>query len=222
MLFSVSKESCSILAPQAMLMTDILSPPFTPRDKTKSNALAGEKVRNLLESVVSFLSSPMSLRRMSFHSQRPTSIKAWSKMNRDHKSASWNNKHDLEVSWCIEDGRHTFKHYWSQNTLPIPRKSIFQETSYSKKSYSALDIPRNPCPPTYILISISHPLSYLSHPHLLIICNKNKMAMTFLVQMRQSDKYGTVRNVKIINFHLGSGAGLSASIPWLLQDPSHI
>ena len=58
--------------------------------------------------------------------------------------------------------------------------------------------------------------------HLPIICNNNKMDMTLLIQMRQSDKYGSVRNHKIINFHLGSGAGLSASIPWLLQDPSHI
>ena len=164
----------------------------------------------------------MPLRRTSFHSQRPASMKAWSKMNRDNKSASSNNKHDLKVSLCIENRRHTFKHYWSENTLPITRKSIFQETSYSKKSYSALHIPRHLCPTTYILISISHPLSHLSHPHLLIICNNNKMAMTFLVQMRQSDKYGSVRNVKIINFPLGSGAGLSASIPWLLQHPSHI
>ena len=40
--------------------------------------------------------------------------------------------------------------------------------------------------------------------------------------MRQSDKRGSVRNDEIINFHLLSGAGLRASIPRALQDPSHI
>ena len=50
---------------------------------------------------------------------------------------------------------------------------------------------------------MNHP--HLSHPH--IICNKYTMDMTFLVQMRQSNKFGNVRNDEIINLHLGSGAG---------------
>ena len=37
--------------------------------------------------------------------------------------------------------------------------------------------------------------------------------MTFLVQMRQSDNYGSVENDRIINLHLGSGWGLWPSIP---------
>ena len=43
-----------------------------------------------------------------------------------------------------------------------------------------------------------------------------------MVQMRQSDEYGSVGNDEIINFHFLPGAGPSASIPCLLQDPSHI
>ena len=112
-------------------------------------------------------------------------------------------------------------------TLLKSKHSIFQESQYSKKRHISrnhilLLISEETRPLTYILISISHPLSHLSHPHLLLISNNNKMAMTFLVQMRQSDKYGSVRSVDIINFHVGSGAGLSASIPWLQRDPSHI
>ena len=40
-----------------------------------------------------------------------------------------------------------------------------------------------------------------------IICNNNTMGMAFLVQIRQSNKCGSVRNDEIINLHLGSGAG---------------
>ena len=49
-----------------------------------------------------------------------------------------------------------------------------------------------------------------STPHLShspIICNNNTMDIEFLVQMRQSDKCGGVRNDDIFNLHLGSGAG---------------
>ena len=46
--------------------------------------------------------------------------------------------------------------------------------------------------------------------------------MTFLVQMRQSDKYESVNNDEIINFHLGSGAGLSASIPTRASPKPHL
>ena len=45
------------------------------------------------------------------------------------------------------------------------------------------------------------------HPaHTLINYNNNTMEMAFLVQMRQSNKCGSVRNGKI-NLHLGSGVG---------------
>ena len=46
--------------------------------------------------------------------------------------------------------------------------------------------------------------------------------MAFLVQMRQSDKCGRVRNDQKLNLHLESSAGPWVSIPCLLQDTSHI
>ena len=58
--------------------------------------------------------------------------------------------------------------------------------------------------------------------HSPIFCNNNAMDMAFLVQIRQSNKCGSVRNDEIINLHLGSGAGPWVSIPCLLQDTSHI
>ena len=61
---------------------------------------------------------------------------------------------------------------------------------------------------------------HLSHPP--NICNNNTMDIKFLVQGRQSDKCGSVRNDDIFNLHLGSGADPSISIPCLLQDTSHI
>ena len=61
---------------------------------------------------------------------------------------------------------------------------------------------------------------HLSHPS--IIHNNNIMDTEFLVQMRQSNKCGSVRNDEIFNLHLGSGAGPWVSIPCLLQDTSHI
>ena len=52
--------------------------------------------------------------------------------------------------------------------------------------------------------------------------HNNTMDTEFLVQMRQSNKYGSVRKDEIFNLHLGSGAGPWVSIPCLLQDTSHI
>ena len=49
------------------------------------------------------------------------------------------------------------------------------------------------------------PLPHLSHSP--IICNNNAMGMAFLVQMRQSNKCGSVSRDEIINLHLGSGIG---------------
>ena len=62
--------------------------------------------------------------------------------------------------------------------------------------------------------------SHLSHPP--IIHNNNTMYTEFLVQMRQSNKCGSVKNDEIFNLHLGSGVGPRVSIPCLLQDSSHI
>ena len=48
------------------------------------------------------------------------------------------------------------------------------------------------------------------------------MDAEFLLQMKQSNKYGSVRNDEILNLHLGSGAGPWDNIPGLLQGTSHI
>ena len=79
----------------------------------------------------------------------------------------------------------------------------------------------------------NHPLSPHPHsdmnqppdPHLftsLIIYKNNRMDTEFLVQMKQFDKCGSIRNDEIFNLHLGSGVGPWGSIPCLLQDASHI
>ena len=72
-------------------------------------------------------------------------------------------------------------------------------------------------PPTPWYESTTHCLS-----HAAIIYNNNTMDKEFVVQMRQSNKCGSVRNDEIFNLHLGSGAGPWVSIPYLLQDTSHI
>ena len=52
----------------------------------------------------------------------------------------------------------------------------------------------------------THPLSLLPHPVInqppLTICKNNTMNIEFLVQMRQYDKCGSVRNDDIFNLHL--------------------
>ena len=77
----------------------------------------------------------------------------------------------------------------------------------------------------------TYPLSAHPHPdesttpnlcHPTIIHKKNTMDTEFLVQMRQSNKCGSVRNHEIFNLHFGSGEGPGVSIPCLLQDTSHI
>ena len=90
-----------------------------------------------------------------------------------------------------------------------------KDKSTNKKNYEIIP---TPCPPTHTLIWINHP--HLSHPP--IIHNNNAMDTEFVVQMRQSNKCGSVRNDEIFNLHLGSGAGPWVSIPCLLQDTSHI
>ena len=69
-------------------------------------------------------------------------------------------------------------------------------------------------------LGMNQPPSHLSHPP--IFHTKNTMNIEFLVQMRQSNQCGSVRNDEIFNLHLGSGVGPWVSIPCLLQDTSHI
>ena len=66
-----------------MLITRVISRANTPKDKTKSNPLAREKVGILSKSVVSFFPSVLKKKEFSL----PAS-KCGSKMNRDNKSAS--------------------------------------------------------------------------------------------------------------------------------------
>ena len=58
--------------------------------------------------------------------------------------------------------------------------------------------------------------------HLPIIYSKHRKDTEFPVQVRQSNKCASVNNDEVFNFHLRSGAGPWVSIPWLLQDTSHI
>ena len=83
----------------------------------------------------------------------------------------------------------------------------------------------------YKLRANTHPLTLpttwyeSTSPHLsqpTIIHNNNTMDTEFLVQIRQSNKCGSVRNDEIFNLHLGSGAVPWVSIPCLAQDTSHI
>ena len=78
---------------------------------------------------------------------------------------------------------------------------------------------------THTLFPHPHPDMESTTPHLsppLIIHNNNKMDTEFLVQIRQSNKCGSVMNNEIFNLHLGSGAVPWVSIPCLAQDTSHI
>ena len=66
----------------------------------------------------------------------------------------------------------------------------------------------NQPPPTYPIPPIIH--------------NNNTMDTELLVQMRQSNTFGSVRNDQISHLRLRFGAGTWVSRPWLLQDTSHI
>ena len=61
----------------------------------------------------------------------------------------------------------------------------------------------HPLSPTHTQDESTTP-TYLIPP---IIDNNNTMDTEFLVQMRQSNKCGSVRNDEIFNLHLGSGGG---------------
>ena len=69
-----------------------------------------------------------------------------------------------------------------------------------KKNYEIIPTPCLP-PATQYESATLHP-PCLSHPH--TIHNNNTMDTQFLVQMRQSNKCGSIRNNEIFNLHLGS------------------
>ena len=72
-----------------------------------------------------------------------------------------------------------------------------------KKNY---EIVPTPCPPhPHPNMNQPPPPSPPTYPP--IIHNNNTMDTEFLVQMRQSNKCGSVRNDEIFNLHLESGAG---------------
>ena len=62
-----------------------------------------------------------------------------------------------------------------------------------------------PSVPPHSHPNTNQPPPELSHPP--IIHNNNTMDAEFLVQMRQSNKCGNVRNDEIFNLHLGSSVG---------------
>ena len=74
-----------------------------------------------------------------------------------------------------------------------------------------------PCiPPSQPHTNINQPPLHLSHPP--IIYNNNTMDMEFLVQIRQTNKCGSVRNDEIIHLGslvqaLGSASSASCKIP---------
>ena len=74
------------------------------------------------------------------------------------------------------------------------------------------------CPSTHILFQINHNPCLFHSP---ISYSNNAMGIEFLVEMRQSNKYGSVKNDEIINLHLGPCVGPWDSIPCILQDTSH-
>ena len=52
MLFSISKSTSQELPIQSVLRTGVISGVVTPRDKTKSNPLANQKVRSITKSIL--------------------------------------------------------------------------------------------------------------------------------------------------------------------------
>ena len=64
----------------------------------------------------------------------------------------------------------------------------------------------NQPPPTYLILPIIH--------------INNIMDTEFLVQMRQSNKCGSVRNDEIFNLHLGSGVVLESASPASCKTPA--
>ena len=79
-------------------------------------------------------------------------------------------------------------------------KAQVKSKQNKNKNYKIRPTPIPPPKPCYKSTTL-----HLSHPA--TICNNNKINIEFLVQMRQSDKCGSVRNNDIFNLHLGSGAG---------------
>ena len=93
-----------------------------------------------------------------------------------------------------------------------------KDKSTHKKTQQNYEIIPTPVPPPTPWYEST--TTHLSHPR--IIHNNNKMDTEFLVQMKQSNKCGSVRNNEIFNLHLGSGTGPWVSIPCLLKDTSHL
>ena len=85
-----------------------------------------------------------------------------------------------------------------------------------KKTYQTIPTPYPPPTPWY---ESTTPPPIPSPP---IIHNNNTMDTELLVQMRQSNKFESIRNDQISHLHLRFGAGTWVSRPWLLQDTSRI
>ena len=105
---------------------------------------------------------------------------------------------------------------WKQKTWENKRKKA--QAKKTKKLWDNTH-PLAPNPHPDINQTPFHPPTYSMPP---IIHNNNTMDTEFLVQMRECNKCGSIRNDEIFNLHLGSGLGPWVSIPCLLQDTSHI
>ena len=96
MLFSKSKQSSSKLPSQLMPITGVISRVVTPEEKKKSIPIARQKVRTS-KFVVSSSLSQCHYEEGVFTPKGLPASKHGSKMNRDNKSASRNNKLNIEV-----------------------------------------------------------------------------------------------------------------------------
>ena len=80
-----------------------------------------------------------------------------------------------------------------------------QKHKKKNKNYKIIPTPAPPHP--HPNINQPPPPIPSPPPPTAIICDNNTMDMAFLVQIRQSNKCGSVRNDEIINLHSGSGVG---------------
>ena len=96
---------------------------------------------------------------------------------------------------------------WKQKTWENKRKKA--QAKKTKKLWDNTH-PLAPNPHPDINQTPFHPPTYSMPP---IIHNNNTMDTEFLVQMRECNKCGSIRNDEIFNLHLGSGVGPWVSIP---------
>ena len=125
MLFSISKQTSSKLQSQLRPISQVISG-VIPHKGKRNSILLLEKIQDFIKICDTFLVFPVSLRGWIITPKGLSASKHGSKMNRNNKSASCNDKLNLEAYWwCIEYGRpgHTYEHQWAQ----IGKNMIWEE-----------------------------------------------------------------------------------------------